>query len=89
MNKFTVNYFLPLFLIFPVTIAQAEGKIPKSVKPVISLEPGPVINPENSQYMEEKKAKIDKQTHQPLINVDTHHKAKTKSSAKNKHTVLN
>ncbi|MNG54820.1 hypothetical protein D3C79_128730 [compost metagenome] len=79
MKKLTVNILLGVLIGFSAATTQANDSISATVAQVVSLGPGPVINPENSLYIEEKKAAMVKQVQ--------HYQAKQikRRGKKNKH----
>lgn len=58
MNRFTISVsaLLGLFLGLSAVTAQASEDTSAAIAPLVVRGPGPVINPENSQYMEKKNA---------------------------------
>jgi hypothetical protein len=61
MNKYTVYILLTISSGFSLSIANATSTSSQAKNPVVERGPGPVINPENSQYIEEKKS--EEKTH--------------------------
>ncbi|EKS6337394.1 MULTISPECIES: hypothetical protein [Enterobacter] len=55
MNKHTVYILLTILSGFGITTVNATDAPSQITSPVVAREPGPVINPENSQYTEREK----------------------------------
>ncbi|ULH10610.1 hypothetical protein MF265_22260 [Serratia marcescens] len=87
MNRFTISVsaLLGLFLGLSAVTAQASEDTSAAIAPLVVRGPGPVINPENSQYMDEKKAAMTKQVQQHQAKQAKHHSKKTKHHAKKHH----
>lgn len=64
MNKLIISILLSTVLGLVGSAAQANDGAPAAITPIVSLSPGPVINPANSLNMEEKKAAMVKQIQQ-------------------------
>ncbi|EGH0794905.1 TPA: hypothetical protein ACGSNH_001942 [Escherichia coli] len=79
MNKLQIYILLGLLSGLNITTVQARDNSYPSVPPMSPRGPGPVINPENSQYMEEKEARLAKQ-------IQHHQSAQEKRTIKEKRT---
>ncbi|ULH10507.1 hypothetical protein MF265_21690 [Serratia marcescens] len=85
MSKLIMSVFLGMLLGGCGMAAQASNDTSAAITPVVTLGPGPVTSPENSQYMEEKKALETKQAKQHQTKQAKHHSKKTKYHAKKYH----
>ncbi|CFQ32176.1 MULTISPECIES: hypothetical protein [Yersinia] len=56
MNKLAISTLLGMLLGLGGVTTQASADTSTAITPPIARGPGPVINPENSQYIEEKNA---------------------------------
>ncbi|CAI1965162.1 hypothetical protein [Serratia quinivorans] len=84
MQRLAVNTFLGVLLGLSGVTAQASDDTSAAIASIITRGPGPVINPENSQYMEEKKSVMAKQAQPHRVKQVKHH-GKKKPHAKKYH----
>jgi hypothetical protein len=83
MNRLAVCTLLGVLIGFGIMTAQASDDTSSAIAPPTMRGPGPVINPEGSQYMEEKKAAMEKQI--PQHTKQGKHHSKKKHHGKKHH----
>ncbi|MEH4990386.1 hypothetical protein ACOY5P_24150 [Enterobacter asburiae] len=83
MNKYIVCILLTFLSGFSIVEANASDDTSTAISPVVAKGVGPVINPENSQFMENKNTAVKKRLESKVHNKKHHAKKRHSRKKKN------